>query len=78
MFLDDVEGIKQYGFDPKEVMQDLNNVFYEMIFKHGTIHADPHAKNILVRPNPNNPQKYQIVLLDHGLYSHITPEMLYN
>jgi len=52
VFLDDIEGIKKYGFDSKEIITDLNNVFYEMIFKHGTIHSDPHAKNILIRPNP--------------------------
>lgn len=51
-----------------------------MIFTHGTIHADPHAKNILIRPNPDQSlnKKYQIVLLDHGLYSHISTDMLYH
>lgn len=29
---------------------------------------DPHEANLLVRPNPLNPSKPQLVLLDHGLY----------
>lgn len=30
--------------------------------------VDPHEANLLVRRNPMNPTKPQIVLLDHGLY----------
>lgn len=43
-----------------------------MIFKHGFVHCDAHPGNIMIRKkpkrNPNQPNDYQIVLLDHGLY----------
>ncbi|XP_038896506.1 putative ABC1 protein At2g40090 [Benincasa hispida] len=45
-----------------------------MIYKHGFVHCDPNAANLLVRPLPSNrrsifgKRKPQLVLLDHGLY----------
>jgi aarF domain-containing kinase len=35
---------------------------------HSVLYTDPHEANLLVRRNPKNPSKPQIVLLDHGLY----------
>jgi aarF domain-containing kinase len=39
-----------------------------MIFIHGHVHCDAHPGNILVRPNPKDSSKPQIILLDHGCY----------
>jgi aarF domain-containing kinase len=39
-----------------------------MIFNHGHVHCDAHPGNILIRPNPENPKRPQVVLLDHGFY----------
>lgn len=39
-----------------------------MIFLHGHVHCDAHPGNILVRPNPADHTKPQIILLDHGCY----------
>lgn len=30
--------------------------------------GDPHAGNVLVRSNPVDKKKVQVVLIDHGLY----------
>lgn len=31
-----------------------------------------HTGNIIIRPNPQRPDQPQLVLLDHGLYVHVT------
>lgn len=31
----------------------LSQAFAEMMFKHGFVHCDPHAANVLVRPLPS-------------------------
>lgn len=39
-----------------------------------TIHCDPHAGNIIIRANPANPTRAQLVLIDHGLYVRASPK----
>lgn len=67
----DVDKVKQQGFDSKEVMKKIVEMFSEQIFKSGFIHSDPHPGNILLRKNKNN--KTELVLIDHGLYERLTP-----
>ncbi|KAG0447985.1 hypothetical protein HPP92_028053 [Vanilla planifolia] len=51
--------------------------FAEMIFRHGFVHCDPHAANMMVRPLPSGRwnifgrRKPQLILLDHGLYKNL-------
>jgi len=78
VFIDELDKIKAMGFNPNDVMSELNNAFNRMIYDIGFVHADPHAKNILIRRNPKNPKKFQIVLLDHGLYCRISEEIKYS
>jgi aarF domain-containing kinase len=66
--INDAEGLKKQGFNPREVGRLLVDVFAEMIYCHGVLHADPHAGNMMVVPSPAGKNKPQIVLLDHGLY----------
>ncbi|KAK4760006.1 hypothetical protein SAY87_023137 [Trapa incisa] len=48
-----------------------------MMFKHGFVHCDPHAANLLVRPISSRSfslfgkRKPQLVLLDHGHYKEL-------
>ncbi|XP_022725222.1 putative ABC1 protein At2g40090 isoform X2 [Durio zibethinus] len=48
-----------------------------MKFKHGFVHCDPHAANLLVRLLPSGERsifckkKPQLILLDHGLYKEL-------
>eukprot|EP00252_Welwitschia_mirabilis_P003592 TRINITY_DN1364_c0_g1_i5.p1 TRINITY_DN1364_c0_g1~~TRINITY_DN1364_c0_g1_i5.p1 ORF type:complete len:229 (+),score=35.63 TRINITY_DN1364_c0_g1_i5:113-799(+) len=52
-----------------------------MIFKHGFVHCDPHAANMMVMISPSNrsniigKRKPQLVLLDHGLYRMLDPDL---
>lgn len=57
-----------------------------MIFHHGFVHCDPHAANMMIRASPSSwwnifgwwRKKPQLVLLDHGLYKTISPELREN
>jgi aarF domain-containing kinase len=63
----DDERLKKYGFDQKAIITDIIKGFAEQIFVSGFIHCDPHPGNIFVRPDPKNPKKHQVVILDFGL-----------
>ena len=63
----DVEGLRAYGVDPKEIARRLSDVFTEMILRHGFFHGDPHPGNILVQPSG------RLVLLDFGLAKAFPP-----
>lgn len=70
----DRAGIQSLGIDPAHVARVLTRAFGEQIFVHGFVHCDPHPGNILVRRNPSDSRKGQVVLLDHGLYTELSPE----
>lgn len=71
----DLAGLKKLGAPPAAVARLISETFNEMIFKFGDLHADPHAANMLVRAAPKgSKQKWQLVLLDHGLYSRLDDE----
>ncbi|XP_050156554.1 putative ABC1 protein At2g40090 isoform X2 [Malus sylvestris] len=67
--------IAAYVYAPK-----VSESFAEMMFKHGFVHCDPHAANLLVRPLPGSGKSFlgkkepQLILLDHGLYKDLDPE----
>ncbi|GAB2299544.1 hypothetical protein Dimus_033610 [Dionaea muscipula] len=75
--ISDVRVIRQLGLRPSEVSNLVTEAFAEMIYKHGFVHCDPHAANLLVRPLPSSKGnilgkgKPQLVLLDHGLYKEL-------
>ncbi|KAJ4756954.1 Protein kinase superfamily protein [Rhynchospora pubera] len=76
----DVKAIKKHGLRPHDVSKLVSKVFAEMMFKHGFVHCDPHAANLMVRPLPKpvsrwssffKRRKPQLILLDHGLYKEL-------
>ncbi|KAI9073496.1 hypothetical protein K1719_044535 [Acacia pycnantha] len=75
--ISDVKTIRRLGIHPHEVSTLVSQTFAEMIFKHGFVHCDPHAANLLVRPLPSGKmnilgkRKPQLILLDHGLYKEL-------
>ncbi|OMO76004.1 hypothetical protein COLO4_25712 [Corchorus olitorius] len=74
--VDDVNTIQKLGMQPNEVARLVSQTFAEMMFKHGFVHCDPHAANLLVRPTPGKrsffgKKKPQLILLDHGLYKEL-------
>uniref|UniRef100_M4C7I8 ABC1 atypical kinase-like domain-containing protein n=2 Tax=Brassica campestris TaxID=3711 RepID=M4C7I8_BRACM len=80
--VNDVAKIKKLGIQPYEVSKLVSQTFAEMMFKHGFVHCDPHAANLIVRPsgkrNIYGKQKPQLVLLDHGLYKELDFDTRFN
>ncbi|KAF1870413.1 hypothetical protein Lal_00003619 [Lupinus albus] len=75
--VNDVKTIQKLGINPHELSILVSQTFAEMMFKHGFVHCDPHAANLLVRPLPSGKRsilgrrKPQLILLDHGLYKEL-------
>lgn len=73
----DVSAIQRLGIQPIDVSKLVSQAFAEMTFKHGFVHCDPHAANMMVRPLPSSKwnifgkRKPQLILLDHGLYKEL-------
>lgn len=82
--VNDCRAIQKLGIQPSDVSKLLSQAFAEMMFKHGFVHCDPHAANVLVRPLPSGSRsifgkrKPQLVLLDHGLYKDLDNSMRIN
>ena len=56
------------------VLKTMVELFSAQIFEWGWVHCDPHPGNMIVRPHPTIKGSPQLVLLDHGLYVHPSPE----
>ena len=59
------------GLHLNEVMTTMIDLFSAQMFLWGWVHCDPHPGNIFVRRQPSG--RSEIVLIDHGLYIHMTP-----
>ncbi|KAJ9553300.1 hypothetical protein OSB04_017345 [Centaurea solstitialis] len=75
--VNDLKSIQKLGIQPHDISKLVSQTFAEMMFKHGFVHCDPHAANLLVRALPSGRssifgrRKPQLVLLDHGLYKEL-------
>ncbi|KAJ2891892.1 hypothetical protein IWW38_003433 [Coemansia aciculifera] len=78
---DDLEYLRQYSIDPAQVSREIGRVFAEMTYVHGFLHCDPHPGNLFVRPRDarqtTHGYNFDLVLLDHGLYRHLSPRFRY-
>ncbi|XP_024085198.1 uncharacterized aarF domain-containing protein kinase 5 isoform X3 [Cimex lectularius] len=66
------KGLKKRGLSLADIDRKLFKTFSEQIFYTGFVHADPHSGNILVRKGTEGAQ---LVILDHGLYEDVPPEI---
>ncbi|KAK1409354.1 hypothetical protein QVD17_35880 [Tagetes erecta] len=75
--VNDLKSIKKLGINPHDIARLVSRTFAEMMFKHGFVHCDPHAANLIIRTLPSHKsgmfgrRKPQLVLLDHGLYKQL-------
>ncbi|KIJ18754.1 hypothetical protein PAXINDRAFT_110361 [Paxillus involutus ATCC 200175] len=79
--VDDLGYLAAQGIDRNTVALELTRVFNQMVFVNGWFHADPHPGNLLIRrapPHSRSPYNFEIVLLDHGLYFDLDPELRIN
>ncbi|XP_052860950.1 uncharacterized aarF domain-containing protein kinase 5 [Anopheles cruzii] len=74
----DRHAIEALGLNLSDIDQQLFITFGRQIFSTGFVHADPHPGNVFVRRNPDEPHRMQLVLLDHGLYEHLAPDVRQN
>ncbi|KAF9475536.1 ABC1-domain-containing protein [Pholiota conissans] len=78
---DNLTYLAKCNIDRNKVAIELSRIFNQMVFINGWFHADPHPGNLLIRPAPaqsKSPYNFEIVLLDHGLYFDIDPELRVN
>jgi len=74
----DGTALRHAGLKAPEVMRTATQVFGHQIFSTGHVHCDPHPGNLLVRFAPSGSSsslKWQLVLLDHGLYCEMSPQL---
>ncbi|KAH7888736.1 ABC1 family-domain-containing protein [Phlebopus sp. FC_14] len=79
--VDDLCYLANEGIDQNKVALELTRIFNQMVFVNGWFHADPHPGNLLIRrapPHSRSPYNFEIVLLDHGLYFDLDPELRIN
>nr|GEW43622.1 reverse transcriptase domain-containing protein [Tanacetum cinerariifolium] len=51
--VNDLKSIQKLGINPHDIARLVSRTFAEMMFKHGFVHCDPHAANLLVRTMPS-------------------------
>jgi aarF domain-containing kinase len=87
--VNDVSGLAERGINTAQVARLTSELFAEQIFVHGFVHGDPHPGNMFVRRRPGSPSEVagvdqqplcdpkdvQLVLLDHGLYRTLDPDL---
>jgi len=67
--IDDINSIKEKGFNIEALLNTLIEMYFKQIFEHGFFHADPHPGNILVMEDS------RIALVDFGIVQKIDEEM---
>ncbi|KAL2042988.1 hypothetical protein N7G274_004046 [Stereocaulon virgatum] len=67
------DGTGGLGLSLKAVMTEMIDLFSAQMFLWGWVHCDPHPGNIFIRRLPSG--RPELVLIDHGLYIHMKPEL---
>ena len=87
-FPTDATALRDARLRGTDVADLIARVFARSIFSHALAHCDPHAANVLVRPSPprtlldrvwracGGAPTPELVLLDHGLYRVLPPDLL--
>jgi aarF domain-containing kinase len=70
--INNAKGIEAMGLSVKEAATTYVNAMAYQCFQSGFVHADPHGGNVLVRQQPGDRRKPQVVFLDHGLYTELS------
>jgi ubiquinone biosynthesis protein len=66
--IDDVAGIRGFGFQPREIGKTGFYAYMKQIFEDGFFHGDPHPGNLIVT------RQGEVVFLDFGIMGIIRPE----
>ncbi|KAJ7783217.1 ABC1 family-domain-containing protein [Mycena metata] len=79
--VDDLAYLAKAGINRNQVALEIAAIFNQMVLLNGWFHADPHPGNLLIRSAPSaskSPYNFEIVLLDHGQYFDLDPELRTN
>ncbi|GAA5841252.1 hypothetical protein JCM3766R1_001716 [Sporobolomyces carnicolor] len=79
--VDDLEYLAKHNIDRNEVSRQIAEITSRMIYITGFFHADLHGGNLLIRPasaKTRSPFNFEVVLLDHGLYFDLPPDLRVN
>ena len=75
----DIDHRKKYNITTNEIANILAQSFYRQIFEFGFVHSDPHQGNLFIRKEyVNGKYMTRLVLLDHGLYSELDKDFIFN
>lgn len=66
--IDNISELRQMGFEPKEILKTVIDMYFKQIFEHGFFHGDPHPGNILVIKDG------RVSLIDFGIVGKIDEE----
>ncbi len=64
---DEIEKMKEEGYDLNMIAQNGCNIMLTMILRHGVFHADPHPGNIFILPGN------RICFIDYGMVAVLRP-----
>lgn len=62
----DKKQIREWGLNPKKIVENGLNIYLKQIFEYGYFHADPHPGNVLIRPDGI------ICLIDFGMVGQLS------
>lgn len=71
--LNDVDGLRQAGYDLSSAVQVTVDAYLKQIFEDGFYHADPHPANIMVVEPGAAGKPGRIGLVDFGMVGYLTP-----
>lgn len=79
--INDVEGLRAAGIDPRAVAAEFANVMFQQLFVDGYFHADPHPGNIFVtplaepapasEPGPEGARRWRLTFVDFGMMGEV-------
>ena len=71
----DLAELDARGVDRSALAARILDAYGRMVFSEGAYHADPHPGNLLVRPDPAQPDGFALVFLDFGAVATLTASM---
>ncbi len=70
--VDDLQQLRDWGIQSEIIAEKITDIYLMQIFEHGYFHADPHAGNILVKPDKS------VVLIDFGMTGKLSRQQKYD
>lgn len=66
------DAVERGKYDIKKALTGVFKILTKEAFEWGVVHSDPHPGNWILRFDPRNKNRQQLVMLDHGLYVYMS------